>query len=120
MKAKLVLLLVIMAVLSSCYYDNEEELYNCSVDAANTKFSTSINSILTSYGCKGCHNGASSSAGINLETYAGVKAVVDNGKLVGAVNHSQGFVPMPQGGVKMNGCDIKKIQAWISSGAANN
>ena len=40
---------------AGCYYDNEEVLYNCSVDATNTKYSTTVSNILTSYGCLGCH-----------------------------------------------------------------
>ena len=106
--------------ITSCYYDNEEELYNCTVDAASVKYSTTVTSIINSYGCIGCHSGPSPSGSLNFSTYAGVKGVADNGRLYGAINHDPGFVPMPQGGGKMSGCDIKRIKAWIDAGAPNN
>ena len=120
MKTKISGLLFLLVLLTGCYYDNEEELYNCSVDPAATKFSTTVKSIFTSYGCLGCHSGGVPSGGIDLSSHGGVKSVVDNGRLYGAITHSPGFVPMPQGGAKMAGCDIRKIKAWIDAGAPNN
>jgi hypothetical protein len=83
------------------------------------KFSTDITPILSA-NCYSCHSGTTINGGINLSTYAGVKAVADNGKLVGSVSHAPGFKPMPDGGVKMNSCNIAKIQAWVTAGALNN
>ena len=120
MKMKLAILLILGVTTIGCYYDNEEELYNCSVDAANIRYSTTINTILTSYGCAGCHGNVAPSAGINLTTHAGIKTVATNGKLFGAIDHAPGFSPMPQGAAKMNACDIKKVKAWIDAGAPNN
>ena len=120
MKARLLTLSLLILLLAGCYYDNEEELYNCAADPATTKYSTTIAPILTSYSCTGCHSGASPSGGYNLTIYSGVKTVAENGKLWGAINHLPGFSPMPQGGGKMSGCDIKKIKTWIDAGAANN
>ena len=120
MKIKFILALLVLIASTGCYYDNEEELYNCSVDAANMKYSSTINNLLTSYGCIGCHGTLAPSGNISLNTHAGVKAVADNGKLYGAISHAQGYQPMPQGSGKMNACDIKKIKAWIDAGAPNN
>lgn len=120
MKAKLVLVMMVLMATTGCYYDNEEQLYNCSVDPATVKYSTTVNTILTSYGCLGCHSGASASGGVNLGTHAALKIVADNGRLYGAINHQPNFKPMPQGGGKMSGCDIKKVKAWIDAGAPNN
>ena len=120
MKTAYLFLLLAAVSTAGCYYDNEEELYNCSVDAASSKYATTISTILNSYGCIGCHGATAPSAGINLDGYAGVKAVADNGKLLGAISHAAGFVPMPQGGGKMNACDIKKVKAWIDAGSPNN
>jgi hypothetical protein len=55
-----------------------------------------------------------------LDTYAGVKAKVDDKRLWGAINHFDTFSPMPQGYGKMSDCDIKKVGAWINAGAPNN
>src|SRR5438128_7922334 len=98
MRRKIIALLVSGLVFTGCYYDNEDQLYNCTTNAAGTKYSSTVTSILDSYGCKGCHVGSVPSGGINLETYAGVKSVVSNGKFYGAISHSPGFSPMPQGG----------------------
>ncbi|RYZ30899.1 MAG: hypothetical protein EOO10_01140 [Chitinophagaceae bacterium] len=120
MKLKWIAAVLVLTTATGCYYDNEEELYNCSIDSANIKYATTINSLLTSYGCIRCHGGLAPSGNIVLNTYAGLKAVALNGKLYGAINHAPGFEPMPQGSGKMNACDIKKIKAWIDAGAPNN
>ena len=117
---KIVLLLIAAISIAGCYYDNEEELYSCTVDPATVKFSTTINNILTAYGCLSCHSDASPSGNINLSKYPGVKNVVDNGKLYASITHSPGAQPMPQGLGKMGSCDIQKIKAWIDAGAPNN
>jgi hypothetical protein len=70
--------------------------------------------------CNGCHSGSSAGAGIQLNTYAGVRTVALNGRLVGAVSHSSGFVPMPQGGTKINDCRISQITTWVNAGAQQN
>ena len=119
MKTTIILFLIIAAT-AGCYYDNEEELYNCTVDPATVKYSTTINTLLNSYGCTGCHSGPSPSGAINLTAYANVKTVADNGRLYGAISHSPGFERMPQDGGKMNACDIKKVKTWIDAGAPNN
>ena len=120
MKTRIILSLLIATAITGCYYDNEEELYNCSVDAASVKYSTTVSSILTSYGCIGCHTGSVPSGNVNLGSHASVKSVAASGRLYGAINHQPGFVPMPHGGGKMNGCDILKVKAWIDAGAPNN
>lgn len=106
--------------ITGCYYDKENLLYNCSVDAANTKYSTTVGNLMTAYGCTGCHGATAPSGNISLATYSGVKAVAANGRLYGAVSHATGYKPMPQGGNKMNDCDLKKLKAWIDAGAPNN
>ena len=117
-------ILVILACLSAagCYYNIEEELYpntTASCPPQTVTFST-INSILISYGCTGCHGATAPSGNISLAGHAQVKRKVDDGTLWGAINHLPGFSPMPQGGHKMNPCDISRIQAWIDAGSPNN
>src|SRR5215204_1333764 len=120
MKAIMIILFLVMIVMAGCYYDNEEELYNCSVDPATIKYSSTITTILNSYGCTGCHSGGSPSGAIDLTTHGGVEGVARSGRLFGAISHSSGFAAMPQGAGKMNGCDIRKVKAWIDAGALNN
>lgn len=70
--------------------------------------------------CINCHSGPSPSGGLNYSTYAGLKAVADAGRLLGAVTHSAGYTPMPFGQPKLDECKITQIRKWIQSGAPNN
>ena len=120
MKKGLCILSIGFVLLTGCYADNGEELYNCAADAASVTYTSTVKAILSGNGCTGCHGSTAPSGGINLSTYAGVKAKVDDGRLWGAVNHLSGYQPMPQGGGKISACDIKRLKAWIDAGAPNN
>ncbi|MCZ2483244.1 hypothetical protein G9H64_09765 [Aquirufa nivalisilvae] len=85
----------------------------------NVSFSTTIQSILKT-NCLGCHSGAAASGGIDLSTHANVLKVVSNVKLYGSVNHSTGFIPMPNASTKITSCEISQIKSWIDAGALNN
>jgi hypothetical protein len=118
----IIYLMTMLFVFSGCYYDDEELLYGVNPPCASTNvtFSGTINPILSNSGCMNCHSGNNPSGNINLQGYDNVKTVAANGSLYGAVNHSPGFSPMPQGGNKLSPCDISKIKAWIDGGAINN
>lgn len=116
MQTRIVLSLLSMMILAGCYRDNEEALTPCNADTEEIHYST-ITSILSNNGCYGCHLGTAPEGGISLEQYTSVKALVDNGRLVGAITHAAGFTPMPQGGAKISDCDISRIKAWIAGGA---
>ena len=111
-----------MVISLGCYKDKRELLYpesNC--DTTNVTFIKDVQPIMNqSCAFSGCHQGSVPAAGINLSNYAGVKIVVDNGGLLGSINHNAGFSPMPKGGVKLSTCEISKINAWINKGALNN
>lgn len=70
--------------------------------------------------CLGCHNGTATPSGVNLATYAALRTVALNGRLAGAVNHQQGFAPMPRNAPKLSDCKISQITKWIQAGAPNN
>ena len=117
-------LLVIM--LSSCKYDNEEDLYPQPItcDTTNVTFAGTVKPIIDQY-CLSCHNGTSPSAGIILETYSEIAAsaaipVGTFGSLMGVIKHSEGNSPMPQNGDKLSDCKIRQIQKWINDGTPNN
>lgn len=88
-------------------------------DTTNISFSTDIQPILNTH-CVGCHSSSFAAAGINLDNYTGVKAVVDNGKLYGSITHANGYSPMPKNGNKLDSCSILKVEAWINMGSPNN
>jgi len=66
--------------------------------------------------CYKCHSGNAPSELFNLETYNQVKEKGESGKLYGAINHLPGFKKMPLKAPKLQGCELAKINAWISSG----
>lgn len=68
--------------------------------------------------CQGCHSGSAPQGGINLGSYAAVKAQVTNGKLYASVTRS--FAYMPKGGNRLDDCTIKRLKTWIDAGAPEN
>jgi len=117
------LLLVLLIVLAtSCYYDKEEILYpesaNCTTPAIST-FSGTVLPLLNNR-CNNCHAGSTPSGAIALDTHANVMKYVNDGSLMGSVNFASGYSAMPKNSGKMSACDIQKIQSWIDAGALNN
>jgi hypothetical protein len=122
MKKVFVLSLVLLFIMFSCSKKNEQEMGEgtaTTCETANMTFATNIKPILQNF-CFGCHGNGLFQNGINFDTYAGVKTVADNGKLVGAISHASGFVAMPQSAPKLSECNINKIKNWVNSGALNN
>lgn len=106
---------------SSCYKDNEYDLYPFSTtcDSTNTTYGKTIAPIMAS-NCNSCHSAPSPQGGVVTENYAGLSVVAANGLLWGCVNHESGYPAMPQGGSKLSACDLAKIKNWINSGYPNN
>jgi hypothetical protein len=66
----------------------------------------------------GCHN----QAGIlnyALKEYEGIKRGVTQGRVLGAINHKQGYYNMPNGR-KLPDTTITKVERWADSGAPKN
>jgi uncharacterized membrane protein len=70
--------------------------------------------------CVGCHNASNLGGGIDLSTYATVKVVALNGKLLGSIKQQSGFSAMPKNGNKLSDCEITQVNKWITAGALNN
>ncbi len=88
-------------------------------DSANVTFSGSIMPIIQ-YNCIGCHSTADPQGDINLETYAKVKELADDGSLYGSITHHPDYVPMPREDITMPECYLRLISIWIDDGAPNN
>jgi type 1 fimbria pilin len=116
--------LLAIATFAGCYYDSEERLYpsiSGPCDDTVVTFSGTVNTILQP--CLTCHSNSDASSsgnGIKLQDYSDVMIVVNNGKMMGAVNHSSGYAPMPDGGGKLPDCEIAQLQKWIDNGSLNN
>lgn len=120
-------LISISVVLSlcACYYDHEETLYGaasnqpCTDTVGTVSYVQKVVPILQT-SCYGCHTGSSPSGNQLMGTYAADKAMAQNGKLMGTINHSAGYSPMPKGAAKLSSCRIATIKKWIDAGMLNN
>ncbi len=88
-------------------------------DTVSMSYVTNIVPIL-SVNCVGCHSGASPEGGLDLSNYTNVKAQVDSGKLLGAIEHFLGYVAMPYNTAKLSSCKISEIRNWVAEGALDN
>lgn len=92
---------------------------NGGCNTSNVTYSGFVQGVMSN-SCVGCHNSSSAGGGVNLQTFTGVSAAVNNGTLLGTIKHSSGFSPMPQFQSQLDNCTIAKIEAWINAGAQNN
>jgi len=107
-----------LLLFSSCYYDNQEDLYqylnNC--DTTNVTFTNSVMPIIASE-CSFCHQGQNMLGGVSLNNYDEVMIYVTNNELLSDVKGETNV--MPKSGMMLD-CKIKIIEKWINDGATNN
>lgn len=119
----LALILIVIFMSGSCYYDNEEALYpvlDTSCDTSNVTFSSTIVTIFSN-SCYSCHsNATAASAGnnIRLENYADVVAIAD--AIAGSIKHTGSYAPMPKNSGMIKACSISQFDEWIRKGMINN
>jgi len=120
----LLVIIICLVSLNSCYYDKAELLYGsgnapCADTTGIVSYSQKVVPILQQY-CYSCHAGSFPSGNVAMGTYASDKVIAQNGKLYGSINHSSGYVAMPQGAPKLSSCQIAVIKKWVDSGVLNN
>lgn len=104
----------------SCENQNVEDLFGQSdCDTSQVSYSGYVEPLFRNH-CYRCHSNANLIAPFSLEGYDNVKMRVSTGQLYGALNHLQGYQPMPRGGPRLPDCDLAKINNWILDGAFNN
>jgi len=111
MMKRLLVLASLVMLLQACYNDKEEELYPNDFKNNNDTGAVTYSGFvqpLVSGKCGGCHPGYTS--------YAGLKVVVDNGKLNNRVLVKQ---DMPPAG-PLSPADRDKLKKWLDAGAPNN
>jgi len=114
-----------LMMVSSCSKSNEADLAADTTgtgggcDTVNMKYATNVQPIISNY-CYGCHGNGLTNGGISLDSYAKLKAQVDNGNLIGVITHAGGYPAMPEGGAKLSDCNINIIKDWINRGTQNN
>lgn len=117
----LLILLLPLALLTGCTYQNEEELFPTpeQPEPEGATYSLTVVPILQA-NCYACHSLDYNQGNVVLEGYANVKKYATNGVLYGVISHAPGFKPMPKGGPKLADADIAKIKEWIDAGALDN
>lgn len=117
-------LILVVAAIAGCYYDTEERLYpklTSPCDDVNVTYSGTVNTILQP--CLSCHANSvatNDGGGVKLQEYTDIQTYINNGKLMGSINHSSGYIPMPNGGGKLPDCEISQLQKWIDNNSPNN
>jgi hypothetical protein len=115
---------LLSSLISSCYYDKEELLYGsgnvpCTDTTGTVSYAQKVVPLFQQY-CYSCHNSSFPSGNIVMGTFAADKALAQSAKLMGSINHSSGFSPMPQGTPKLDNCQIAIVKKWMDSGMPNN
>lgn len=95
------------------YCDDED------CDLENVTYSQTISPIIEGR-CLGCHSGPNPEGGVSLASHGDVVTWIQNGRLMGAIRHEQGFSAMPKNGAKLSDCNIDQFQKWIDDGTPNN
>ena len=116
---------LLVILISACYYDSEEYLFpevnnTCNTDSIT--YSATIQPVLEQY-CYRCHSNADAQVAgnnIKLEDYSDVIIQVNNQRLYGSIAHQSGYSPMPKDGGRLNDCFINQLSAWIEQGAPEN
>ena len=118
LKILFALTIVLALTVSSCYYDNEEDLYpGNTCDTTNVTYSKSVAPIFAGY-CNSCHSGSNPSGNIVTDNHASV--VANMSRIWGAINQKPGFSPMPKNGGTLSTCDLATIDIWIAQGMPDN
>ena len=112
--------LFFILVFSSCYYDNEEELYpNSNCVTEEMSYTNDILPVLET-NCYGCHANIIKLGNVDLQGHEDLLEYVETGQLIGAISHDPDYSPMPKSGAMLDDCTIEKFIAWIEQGALNN
>lgn len=117
--------IVCILAFAGCYNDKADKLYPTVIgggcDTAEVLFKKDIQPVfVNSCALSGCHDAATPSAGYDFTLHAGAKLAVDNGRLLGAIRHEDGFSKMPKTGNVLDACAISKITRWANLGAKND
>ncbi len=111
---KLLLLLMVAAVtlVTSCKDEDD-------CDTSGVTYTNTVKEIFdTNCALSGCHSAAELTTQGSLETYEHAVIFVSFDRILGAINHTEGFTPMPNppGTDQLDECTIDQIEAWITDG----
>ena len=116
MKIRFLLLLLTTALLvAACNKDDDQDI----CETTDLTYTNGIAAIINnSCATAGCHNSGTTTA-FPMGNYQEALVAVGFDRIIGAINHESGFLPMPYpaGTEKLDQCDIDKLTAWINDGA---
>lgn len=111
--------LIMSALVTSCTYNSEEDLYPEEPMEDPISYTSDVLPILET-NCYGCHDAVAMNAGINLEGYDNTVIRVEDGSLLGSIQHDAEWVAMPLAASKLSETQINKVAKWIEEGYPNN
>lgn len=115
MQSKLIFLFVVgVLFVTSCSKDDNTQA-DCS--GVTPTYNAEIVGIMNaSCAYANCHDSGTRSGGIDLSSYAKVKAASANDNFLKSIKHQSGAEAMPQGSDKLADDVILKIECWIQNG----
>ena len=112
--------LVMVGFYNSCTKDKTSlplSMVCTGVDSATNTYNLQVKAILdANCGTGGCHDAATASSQIILDSYPATKSAFENKKCLCAIKQSGGCLPMPQGSNKLADSLITYIQCWSERG----
>ena len=103
---------------NGCKHDPDEFIPNppdpdsTFCDTSNVTYPGTVYPILDQH-CVFCHSGGNPSGGLDFTNYDQVAFVAQNGALLGAIKHLQGYSPMPKDANQLDSCKIRQIEIWL-------
>jgi hypothetical protein len=125
MKKRNWIFLLPMLLLTSCYYDNEENLYDgIPCIEGEVSYKDDILPILSAncYSCHSISDAPVSGDGLVLEGYNNLAIYLQYSTetFIGAIEHNGNGKPMPENGAKLDRCSRQAFKDWIEQGKNNN
>ena len=107
-------LLLFGLLVAACGDDDEPEEPTC--DTTDITYANGAAAILNgSCAVVGCH--VEGTTTFSMSDYSSTLSADGFNKIIGSINHTDGFTAMPLSGDKLADCDINKLTAWINDGA---
>lgn len=108
--------LLYLMIFAACTHDNAEDLNPISTcETTGITYQNTVKALMDAH-CVVCHSDRGSAFWLDLSTYQGVKAAVDNGTFS---NRVLVLKDMPPSG-PLPTCDVNKLTQWIADGAPEN
>jgi len=92
---------------------NNECLNQAVCDTSNVTFNGSVLPLFDKY-CLSCHSGANPQYNLDLTNFDQLAAIIENGSLLGSINHEPGYYAMPKESNQLTPCEIRTIEIWVN------